>query len=818
MSSRKEKKAQGLSDEETEEEDDLMYADDEKEQALALLTLVSEDIARYYETNSGHDTLADTLGLPKFTAATALDSILKSATKNKKAKKGKPLQGIPLYFARTFIDKQNELDGKTQFREHAKAILDGEKANGDITNTPFVLSRAQKQIISRCQRSFGVKSPADGTKESQRKYFTRLMNAAIMIATLTNTSLMALLFPVTQEWVQKQHDNLSKNKYAIQKLSSQGDSSIIATIMKAAQEEYEKFDAEQQDDIEKHLNWQGDGYNGDGEVKRLCNHQIYHLAQQQAIDFEKPMTGPKTVCMVLVNYCVQRWVMEPTLKRADIYLKIYRELMMESPQKVGDLNEKIDALINEKHVQDLEETLRDLAKKTEEVQDPYDSSKTVTCIEEGERTNLQETLKEYIPLAYWDHGIVYKVSEDGPDALAVVLKFLASEAADDEDKDKLQGLELLHPYPTTEWRRFDLKHRPLEKPRSRLSVQERRKLNKQRKHEAQQKAKQVEKRKKIEEDIEVHAAKKEKMSTKQKFYSLLKQAGFKKKEGLLDVAELFKHITGASVEKDMPPQYVHPKKDDYTGYNLADMGIDEGELKKYYKCNHDGDLMFYDPGTEWVKKMESLWKVLLWTGDVAAIKDHQNSTEYKDYISFMSPDEKTERIAQVWVAIFALLDNQLAVENINLEEWDIYCSEAKYTFPLPHHLVDAHIDSVCLCLSYYTIGPQFYIDQEDDDFDALEVELEGENTRDEAKEAQDQRRLNLIEAINRGLSFKDTPKALAVAAKLIRVHHFCTGASATWAAAQSMTIPNGGAWLSADNQKKLEELEGASKDWDGADL
>ena len=192
-----------------------------------------------------------------------------------------------------------------------------------------------------------------------------------------------------------------------------------------------------------------------------------------------------------------------------------------------------------------------MAKKTEQVQRPYDSSKMVTCIQEGERTTLQETLKECIPLAYWDHGIVYKVSDDGPDALAVVLKFLASEAADDEDKDKLQGLELLHPYPTTEWRHFDLKHRPLEKPRSRLSVQERRKLNKQRKHEAQQKAKQVEKRKKIEEDIEVHAAKKEKMSTKQKFYSLLKQAGFKKKEGLLDAAELFKHIGDAG--KDMPP-------------------------------------------------------------------------------------------------------------------------------------------------------------------------------------------------------------------------------------------------------------------------
>ena len=182
----------------------------------------------------------------------------------------------------------------------------------------------------------------------------------------------------------------------------------------------------------------------------------------------------------------------------------------------------------------------------------------------------------------------------------------------------------------------------------------------------------------------------------------------------------------------------------------------------------------------------------------------------------MSADEKTRRIAQVWVAIFALLDNQLAVENINLEEWDIYCSEAKYTFPLPHHLVDAHIDSVCLCLSYYTIGPQFYIDQEDDDFDALEVELEGENTRDEAKEAQDQRRLNLIEAIKSGISFKDSPKALAVAAKLFRVNHFCAGASATWAEALAMEIPNGGVTDSPADRKKLKELQAASKDWDEA--
>ena len=286
--------------------------DDEKEErgALQFLTEVGDHVANFFNA-AGAAEKDDGLNAGinnsnTWTTNKVLETFL--------AKNSEDSSKWALVFATVFADKQQEKQAKSAFINHAQNVLESDL---DITNNdPFALSNLQKSIVARCQRYFTVKAPAEDTLEGKLQYVTKLMNAAIMVSTLTNTSLVGLLLPVESGWVNSQRANMSKNGYKITKLSCQGDSSRIATTMKYAEKQYKHFQETQKNEALQAIHNQAQG--ASEHVKVALDHARYQLSLPQSADF-CCTKGPRATVMILVNHFVQRWVLDPTKSRQEIY-------------------------------------------------------------------------------------------------------------------------------------------------------------------------------------------------------------------------------------------------------------------------------------------------------------------------------------------------------------------------------------------------------------------------------------------------------------------------------------------------------------------
>ena len=743
----------------------------DESKALDFLSGVSDQVAEFFKPKDD-DSLSAEEKQGQLTSKKVLKGFLNSSEDDPWS----------LEFVSAVTDKlQNEI-AKNDFQEHAQNILDGDE---DITNhKPFAMSYYQKNIVIRCQRSFGLKQPDEGTVDHKLQYVTKLMNGAIMIATLTNTSLMGLLLPVKKGWVQLQHDNLSKNNYKLPKLSCQGSSSLIATTMSYAEEQYNNFDYMCKGAALKGIQYQGDG--ASASVKRLLKHEEYHLSKQQLIDF-CANKGPRALTMILVNHFVQNWIMEPELSRESSYLKTYEDLMEEGPKNASQMSDKIEQLCHDKHVSDLEKLLVKLAEdNTKTERHPFDPSKNIEVIQDAEASNFHDALKAYINMTEKVYGIKYTVKEHGPDPLPALQGFLKSEEAPEELKTELAGLLKMSPFPTDKWLKYESNNqlkRCAGNKQGALSLEERRQLNEKRKFTAKERARENKRKKEENTRKQAILSRQEKNLSKQKALALLKEAGYKQKFDVLLWDEYLQQKTA----EEMPPVTTSPTADSDL-FKDCDFDLKEIDLKSYYLCDDDGNVTFKNPGESFISKMESLYIAILWATDVSSIKAAQNSEKYKEYLQGMDSQEKKERISHVWAAVYAFLDKDFKVDTIDPEDWLKYSDQSKSTFVNAYHL--ENIDAAWLCFSYYTIGVNYYYDcdsQEDND-------------------EQDRLRRELIEAVTAGLGKDRKDLSIALAAKLIRIHYFTSGASGTWEEALDKSIRAG------NNPDVLQELVSACTD------
>ena len=729
--------------------------DDEKEErdALQFLTEVGDHVANFFNAAEKDDGLNAGIN-NAWTTNKVLETFLVKGTEDSSK--------WALAFATVFADKQQEKRAKNEFLNHAQNVLESDT---DITNNdPFALSNLQKSIVARCQRYFTVKAPAEDTLEGKLQYVTKLMNAAIMVSTLTNTSLVGLLLPVTSAWVNSQRANMSKNGYKITKLSCQGDSSRIATTMKYALKQYNLFQENQKKEALQAIEYQAE--DASEQVKVALEHAKYQLSLPQSADF-CCTKGPRAMVMILVNHFVHRWVLDPTKSRHEIYKLVYNELIDDGPQNSTDLKDKIDLLRNDVNIADLKDTLEKLAEdNTKDIQHPFETSTTITVIKEDERKNFNGTLKQFIKLTESMYDLKYTAKKDGPDPLIVLQQFLESEFAPQDLKTKLAGLLKMSPHPTTEWLNWESKNlsRPVVNKQQALSYKDRQQINQKRKFRSQEDKRQRKIAKESKERRKAIDSKTAKKINKQKALSLLKEAGFKEKDDVLDLTDFLSN----KAKEDWPPVPINPGCE-----LLADISFDPSEinLKTYYLCDDEGLLLTFEkPGTEFKSKMEDLVLQLLSSTDLSSIKAAHSSEEYKAYIKDMAPQEKIERIGQVWAALFSYLHDDFPVDKITTDLWYDYIEESKSTFLSAYH--QQTIKSACLCFSYFTLGTSFHDDVDEED----------------VHDQQDQLRTELIEAVTAELPRGHQDKSISIAAKLIRIQLWNTGICETWNEAKGKKI------------------------------